>query len=435
MPYVVPLQGIVGGKRTLCILDEMSLMSSHSVFFDNIKSRGHEITFIQSESPHLILKKYGEYLYDNIVLFSPTVEEFSAITIDDILEFSNNGGNILFAADESISDTIRSLAENIGIEFDQKKSVVIDHFSYSDKLDEDMTHTTILASNVVDNAVVVGKYGNNKLPLLYNGIGHAIDDNNILAMKVLRGNPSTYSANPSVVLQEYPSNAGEDTLLITAIQGRNNARILVAGSLDFFSNKFMESKDQGNEIFCNEISKWTFGESGVLRYRDVVHHKSDGTPPDVILHEKERPDLPTSLYPDPEITRNSLVYRIKDEIVYKMKVELLVDGIWVPFTADDMQMEFVMLDPYVRKTMTSRADTGEFIAVFNAPDTYGVFKFRVFYRRQGYSVLHAETPVSVRPFKHNEYERFIFSAYPYYSSALSAMIAFLTFSLFFVFSK
>jgi len=129
------------------------------------------------------------------------------------------------------------------------------------------------------------------------------------------------------------------------------------------------------------------------------------------------------------------VYRIKDEIVFKMTVELLVDGQWVPFSADDMQMEFVMLDPYVRKSMTSNPKTGDFIAIFNAPDSYGVFKFRVFYRRQGYSVLHSETPVSVRPFKHNEYERFIFSAFPYYSSAFSAMIAFVSFSLFFVFSK
>ena len=161
----------------------------------------------------------------------------------------------------------------------------------------------------------------------------------------------------------------------------------------------------------------------------------DGSPPDVILHEKERPDLPQSLYPDPEITRNSLVYRIKDDIVYSMIVEQLGEGgKWSPFVADDMQMEFMMLDPYVRKTMTVDKTTGRYVANFIAPDSYGIFKFRVLYRRVGYSVLHAETMVSIRPFKHNEYERFIFSAYPYYSSAFSAMIGFFIFSLFFLFS-
>lgn len=63
----------------------------------------------------------------------------------------------------------------------------------------------------------------------------------------------------------------------------------------------------GNRIFCAEVSKWALGEQGVLRYRNITHHKSDGTPPDVTLHEKERPDLPITLYPDPEIARNSLV--------------------------------------------------------------------------------------------------------------------------------
>ena len=161
----------------------------------------------------------------------------------------------------------------------------------------------------------------------------------------------------------------------------------------------------------------------------------DGGAPELILHEKERPDLPQSLYPDPEITRNSLVYRIKDDIVYSMMVEQLEGDVWVPFVSTDMQMEFMMLDPYVRMTMTVDPLTGRHVASFIAPDSYGIFKFRVFYRRVGYSVLHAETQVSIRPFKHNEYERFIFSAYPYYSSAFSAMIAFFVFSMCFLFSE
>ena len=166
-----------------------------------------------------------------------------------------------------------------------------------------------------------------------------------------------------------------------------------------------------------------------------MHHKSDGAPPDVILHEKERPDLPLSLYPDPEITRNSLVYRVKDEIVYSIQVDEYVDGEWRPFSAQDMQMEFVMMDPYVRKTLTCEGQSGLHKAAFVAPDSYGVFKFRVLYRRVGFSVLHAETQVSIRPFKHDEYERFIFSAFPYYSSAISATVAFFVFSVCFFFSS
>ena len=50
-----------------------------------------------------------------------------------------------------------------------------------------------------------------------------------------------------------------------------------------------------------------------------------------------------------------------------------------------------------------------------APDVYGIYKFRVQYRRPAVSVLQLSDQVSVRPFKHNEYERFIGQAYPYYA--------------------
>eukprot|EP00401_Gymnodinium_catenatum_P061322 CAMPEP_0117593954 /NCGR_PEP_ID=MMETSP0784-20121206/72920_1 /TAXON_ID=39447 /ORGANISM="" /LENGTH=54 /DNA_ID=CAMNT_0005395935 /DNA_START=14 /DNA_END=175 /DNA_ORIENTATION=- len=54
-----------------------------------------------------------------------------------------------------------------------------------------------------------------------------------------------------------------------------------------------------------------------------------------------------------------------------MIVEEFSNGKWQPFSADDMQMEFVMLDPYVRKTMTCEPESGRFTAVFTAPDSYG----------------------------------------------------------------
>jgi oligosaccharyltransferase complex subunit beta len=303
-----------------------------------------------------------------------------------------------------------------------------------------LQHTTITAKNHVRSSVILDQFLDKKADsVFFRGIGHTIDSNNVLAIKVLTGNPTTYSADPLKAVGEFPDSAGADTLLVTAFQARNNARLLFSGSLDMFSNAFFRATagkqdNVNNELFCDDIAQWVFGDTGVLRFRDITHLKVDGTPPDVILHEKERPDLPESLYPDPELTRNSLVYRIKDEIAYTMVVEEYRRGAWQPYRANDMQMEFVMLDPHVRKTMTCD-DRGVFKAVFTAPDNYGIFKFRVLYRRVGYSVLHAETQVSIRPFKHNEYERFIFSAYPYYASAISAMTAFLVFSVSFLFSS
>ena len=383
---------------------------------------------------------FGEYVYDNVIVFAPGARDIKAISTDILLEFLEHGGNLLVAVNEKVSDYMRSFIGQLGVEFDVKDSKVVDHFAFDTTLDKSLDHSTIQLGEAALKSSVLSKFYTHSSPVLYKGIGHSFESDNILVYPALSGNPSTYSAVMHQDIKAYPENVGTDTLLVSAIQGRNNARIIVSGSIDMFSNEFFSStiastnKQSGNQLYCQALSKWGFAESGVLRFRDITHTKEDGTPPDVILHEKERPDLPVSLYPDPEITSNSLVYRIKDMIVYTMIVEELVNDNWKPFVADDMQLEFVMLDPYVRRTMAVDEKTGKYSVCFMAPDSYGVYKFRVLYRRTGYSVLHAETTVSIRPFKHNEYERFIISAYPYYTSAFSAMIAFFSFFVVFLYS-
>jgi Oligosaccharyltransferase 48 kDa subunit beta len=73
----------------------------------------------------------------------------------------------------------------------------------------------------------------------------------------------------------------------------------------------------------------------------------------------------------------------------------LQQGGWRPFAADDVQLEFIMLDPYERITLSNDAATapGVFTTTFMAPDTYGIFKLRVMYRRVGLTVLLASTQV------------------------------------------
>jgi len=75
-------------------------------------------------------------------------------------------------------------------------------------------------------------------------------------------------------------------------------------------------------------------------------------------------------------------------------------------------MEFVRIDPFVRMTLDDK--NGHFEGKFKIPDVYGVFQFKVDYARKGLSRLYSTTQFSVRPLRHNQYERFIVSAYPYY---------------------
>ncbi|XP_028100860.1 dolichyl-diphosphooligosaccharide--protein glycosyltransferase 48 kDa subunit-like isoform X1 [Camellia sinensis] len=78
-------------------------------------------------------------------------------------------------------------------------------------------------------------------PVLFKGIGHSLNSANNLAMKVLGASPSTYSANPKSKLSNPPSLTGSAISLVSVVQARNNARIMIAGSLDMFSNGLFKS--------------------------------------------------------------------------------------------------------------------------------------------------------------------------------------------------
>ncbi len=73
--------------------------------------------------------------------------------------------------------------------------------------------------------------------------------------------------------------------------------------------------------------------------------------------------------------------------------------------------------------------------MITVPDVYGVFKFVVDYAPIGYSYIHVEEQAPVRPFRHNEFDRFLVAAYPYYASTFSTMAAFFIFGFYFLYNK
>jgi len=65
-------------RRVLVLLDDFAVKSSHSLFFNSLKSRGFDLDFHLADDPKIALQRYGQYLYDALILFSPTTErEFS----------------------------------------------------------------------------------------------------------------------------------------------------------------------------------------------------------------------------------------------------------------------------------------------------------------------------------------------------------------------
>ncbi|NXU07637.1 OST48 glycosyltransferase, partial [Buphagus erythrorhynchus] len=164
----------------------------------------------------------------------------------------------------------------------------------------------------------------------------------------------------------------------------------------------------GNYELAMALSRWVFKEEGVLRVGAVSHHR---------VGELEPPNA----------------YTVTDLVEYSIVIEKLADGKWVPFDGDDIQLEFVRIDPFVRTFL--KRNGGKYSVQFKLPDVYGVFQFKVDYNRLGYTHLYSSTQVSVRPLQHTQYERFIPSAYPYYAGAFSMMVGLFMFSIVFLHMK
>jgi oligosaccharyltransferase complex subunit beta len=111
----------------------------------------------------------------------------------------------------------------------------------------------------------------------------------------------------------------------------------------------------------------------------------------------------------------------------------LENGMWLPYQPNDIQFEAVMLDPYIRQTMKAKGNY--MVADFKLPDHYGVFTFKVEYNRHGLSRILASETVQVRPFRHDQYPRFITAANPYYFNIFSMMVAFFALTVIVLFYK
>ena len=417
--FALGADGAKTGKKTLILLENLSMKDTHSVFFDDLKSRGYQLTFKMADDSSLALSKYGEYLYDNLIIFAPSVEEFGG-TIDSnaIVDFiDNGGGNVLVAASSEVGDILRDLGMEVGLELDERGTSVIDHLIYDVKDSGDHTLLAVNPSLLMDSELIVGP--KTTTPCLYRGLGMTADPENPLVLEIMTGATTSYSYFPSDTIKEYPHAVGKSTLLIAGLQARNNARVIFVGSIDFFSNEFFASSvlqavpgakefDQSNNRALSvALSKWVFKEKGVLRVGTVKHHlKGETNPP--------------------------LAYTIEDQVRYEIEIEELVNEKWVPFMAKDVQLEFFRIDPFVRTYLHKTPDKKKYFVEFKLPDVYGVFQFKVEYSRIGYTNLFSTTQVSVRPFEHTQYERFIPSAYPYYVSAFSMMIGLVLFSVVFL---
>ncbi|XP_058190601.1 dolichyl-diphosphooligosaccharide--protein glycosyltransferase 48 kDa subunit [Rhododendron vialii] len=407
-------------RRILVLLDDLALQSSHSLYFSSLQSRGYALDFKLADDSKIGLQRYGQYLYDGLILFCPSIDRFGG-SIDSaaIVDFVDSGHDLIIAVDNSASERIREIATECGVDFDDDQAaMVIDHTSYAVS-DTEGDHTLIASDDFVQSKVLLGST-KIEAPVLFQGMGHSLNPANSLVLKALSASSSAYSANPKTKLSNPPSLTGSAISLVSVVQARNNARVLIAGSLSMFSNRFFRSGVQkagssikhaksGNEQFLTELSKWVFHERGHLKAVNVRHHK---------VGETDEPAM----------------YRINDDLEYAVEIYEWSGKSWEPYVANDVQVQFYMMSPYVLKTL-STDQKGLYFTAFKVPDVYGVFQFKVEYQQLGYTSLSLSKQIPVRPFRHNEYERFLTAAFPYYGASFSMMAGFFIFTFAYLYNK
>eukprot|EP00397_Hematodinium_sp_SG-2012_P010461 GEMP01010576.1.p1 GENE.GEMP01010576.1~~GEMP01010576.1.p1 ORF type:complete len:465 (+),score=106.13 GEMP01010576.1:76-1470(+) len=421
---------VTSAPRTLVIHDATNVKKSHSKFFEALQARGHQLSYEKYDAKTLPLLELGELKYDNVILFTPTMNAFPRksrmtkkakqtqeeitetqtqsilgaknLSLKDIADFVDIGGNVFIGTTRLVGQDLRKLANECGVEFDAQESSVVDHVHKHAKDTGD--HSLVFAGAIrEDNKVVTGNVDGSKV--LYRGAGHSIGAGT-LSFNILHGSPTAYSWGPGGLIS---TNA--KTNLVSAMQARNGARVLFTGSLEMCSNEIYALSSE-NEKFCDEVSKWTFREKAVLRWDNLTSHKVGeehiGTP---------------------------YMYRMKDDIVFKIDIKEYENGQWKPFHGPDVQLELVMLDPYVRIFLDPPTDGATFSKTFQAPDRYGIFKFRIIYHRRGYNHVHVEHLAPLRNFKHNDYDRFLWVASPYYAVCLMTPFSLLIVSFLFLYHR
>ncbi|KAJ1970883.1 oligosaccharyl transferase glycoprotein complex, beta subunit [Dimargaris xerosporica] len=405
-------------------------ISQYGQFFDSLKGRGFQVTVEAATSPNARVYVYGERQYDHLVLLAPGAKRFaSGLDAKTLVEFVKDGGNVLVGAGPDFGGVQREFTRQLGVEFDVRGNVVLDHFHY--QTTGEATDPAQRSLLVTDRFAPVDHILSDEVrqggPVLFQGIGHRIlpGPQEAMVWPVLTGYDTTYSFDTmerQVVQPKDAVLAGTKLNLVSAFQSKSNARVALVGSSTMFSNTAFnatvnaEGEMAGNKQFCQELSQWAFHEKGVLQVQSVVFRKST--------------DLPA--------TSNPSTFRIRDEIEYRIELSHYIHDQWHPIQLSDVQFEAIMLDPYIRKTLTAVDSTPTstvLAATMQLPDVYGVFTFAVNYHRVGLSNIHHTDIVSILPFKHNEYRRYIPAAFPYYASSASLLLAFIAFSVVWLYNR
>lgn len=332
--------------------------------------------------------------------------------MNELLEFFDSGRNIFIGLDENTKSFGREFLKEFGAELFPQKSRVHGGDKKEAKIPANVKPDEVAWSDNV-NKDVKKTIADLDTPVAFRGTGMKLKKKNAYVFPILQGVNEMYADNvdkKSSKKAKALDTAGPEITLVAGYQSRYNQRVVMSGSVDMCSDDFITATNKGkdhtaspNYSFCINLLKWNFQLKSVLKFEDFTHSLVDKS---LVIN---------GLQKDQE-------YKLKDEIQASLNIYEKVDGVWVPYRANDVEIQFIMLNPWVTRPLENHAGS-LYTTQFHVPDHNGVYKFKLDYNKPGLTRLFYEEIAPVRVLNHDEFPKYLPSGYPYYAAVISVVVA------------
>lgn len=401
-------------NKTLILFDKRvddDFSVSHTELLKLIKANGfsYELQAVGTDADFNLFDELDHRLYDNVIVM-PSKARILSNNVDykTLEKFAKHGGNTLLVTNSKGSQTDVSIFLNqLGIFPSPKNFKFIDYHSTKSESGyvEEIDQPTFLNSRIVPHSIQSLPYSDGAVAIL---------DNNEYLVPLLQASETsfTYDLDRGSIDKESTWHSGSQGYLLTGYQARDNARTVWAGSEEFFSDGKIDSE------FVDSLLKWAFRINGVIRSDFVQNNKvtSEGQ----TLSKKGG-------------------YKVKDYCKFEIGLSQWAGNEWIPYNATDVQLEFIMLDPYYRLNLQQESINGSaatYGTLFQIPDHHGMFTFKVDYSRPGLTFVKESEVVPVRHLANDEFPRSwsITNSWVYLASFFAVVLGWLVFVFLYIFS-
>ncbi|KAK6152896.1 hypothetical protein DH2020_012535 [Rehmannia glutinosa] len=378
-------------RRILVLLDDLSLKSSHSLSFP--PSSPAVLTSISS-SPTIPLSPSSD------TASTCTMGSFFSLLLPRgleghwmwrVLDFVDSGHDLILSADSNAADLVGTLPRNVVLILTRQlhficllmdapvsqdpSAVVIDHTGYAISETEG-DHTLIGADDFIQSDIILGSK-KIEAPVLFRGIGHSLNPENSLVLKVLSASSSSYSSNPTTKLSSPPSLTGNAISLVSVVQSKTTIK---ASTTQVFDHLMVRKLGSGGK--CRLGCCLLFS---VLGYPDQANSHFPWNPSDQLVWSsfKTMPKWSVWLPTVGSCGQAAREGTRKSESAEEWELEQAVNVKHNKVGEAEEPSIYRIND-----------DLGLYHTSFKVPDVYGVFQFKVEYQRLGYTSLSLSKQVS-----------------------------------------